>query len=86
MEQKRSEVKLSIRTHERTEVSRAEGLLRALKMEILKLKGRDAEMRRLQPIEDPIDFLQVMLLACRKEDHRLPIIIRFMLLLCLILQ
>lgn len=67
MERKRSEVKLSIRTQERVEASRAEGHLRVLKMEILKLENRDAEMRQLQLIEDPIDFLQVMLLAANKR-------------------
>ena len=63
MEKKRSEVKESIRAQEKAEVSRAEGLLEQLELEIAKLKNRDAEMEQLQPIEDPIDFLQVTLLA-----------------------
>ncbi|XP_076119305.1 E3 ubiquitin/ISG15 ligase TRIM25-like isoform X2 [Alosa pseudoharengus] len=58
MELKRSEVTESIRAQERAEVSRAEGLLEQLELEITKLKSRDAEMEKLQPIEDPIDFLQ----------------------------
>ncbi|XP_042560467.1 E3 ubiquitin/ISG15 ligase TRIM25-like [Clupea harengus] len=63
MEKKRSEVKESIRAQEKAEVSRAEGLLEQLELEIAKLKNRDAEMEQLQPIEDPVDFLQVTLLA-----------------------
>ncbi|XP_076119308.1 E3 ubiquitin/ISG15 ligase TRIM25-like [Alosa pseudoharengus] len=58
MEQKRSEVTESIRAQERAEVSRAEGLLEQLELEITKLKSRDAEMEKLQPIEDPVDYLQ----------------------------
>ncbi|XP_076119312.1 E3 ubiquitin-protein ligase TRIM47-like isoform X2 [Alosa pseudoharengus] len=58
MEQKRSEVTESIRAQERAEVSRAEGLLEQLELEITKLKSRDAEMEKLQPIEDPVDFIQ----------------------------
>ena len=63
MEKKRSEVKESIRAQEKAEVSRAEGLLEQLELEIATLKNRDAKMEQLQPIEDPIDFLQVTLLA-----------------------
>ncbi|XP_062391004.1 E3 ubiquitin/ISG15 ligase TRIM25-like [Sardina pilchardus] len=58
MEQKRSEVTESIRAQERAEVSRAEGLLEQLELEINKLKSRDADMEKLQPIEDPVDFIQ----------------------------
>ncbi|XP_042560465.1 E3 ubiquitin/ISG15 ligase TRIM25-like [Clupea harengus] len=58
MEKKRSEVKESIRAQEKAEVSRAEGLQEQLELEIAKLKNRYAEMEQLQPIEDPIDFLQ----------------------------
>ncbi|XP_062390994.1 E3 ubiquitin/ISG15 ligase TRIM25-like isoform X1 [Sardina pilchardus] len=58
MEQKRSEVTESIRAQERAEVSRAEGLLEQLELEIYILKSRDADMEKLQPIEDPIDFIQ----------------------------
>ena len=63
MEKKRSEAKESIRAQEKAEVSRAEGLQEQLELEIAKLKNRYAEMEQLQPIEDPIDFLQVTLLA-----------------------
>ncbi|XP_042561303.1 tripartite motif-containing protein 29-like [Clupea harengus] len=58
MEKKRSEAKESIRAQEKAEVSRAEGLLEQLELEIATLKNKDAEMEQLQPIEDPIDFLQ----------------------------
>ncbi|XP_062391137.1 E3 ubiquitin/ISG15 ligase TRIM25-like [Sardina pilchardus] len=58
MEEKRSEVTKSIRAQERAEVSRAEGLLEQLELEITKLKSRDAEVEKLQPIEDPVDFIQ----------------------------
>ena len=63
MEKKRSEAKESIRAQEKAEVSRAEGLLEQLELEIAKLKNRDAEMEQLQQIEDPVDFLQVTLLT-----------------------
>ena len=63
MQKKRIEVKMSIRAQERAEVRQAEGLLKQLELEIAKLKNRDAEMEQLQPIEDPVDFLQVTLLA-----------------------
>ncbi|XP_063070662.1 E3 ubiquitin/ISG15 ligase TRIM25-like [Engraulis encrasicolus] len=58
MEQKRSEVAESIRAQEKAEVSRAEGLLEQLEMEIAKLKSRDAEREQLLQIEDPVDFLK----------------------------
>ncbi len=60
MEQKRSEVTESIRAQERAEVSRAEGLLEQLEMEIAKLKSRDAEMEQLLQTEDHVDFLKVI--------------------------
>ena len=63
MEKKHSEVKESIRAQEKAEVSRAEGLLEQLEQEIARLKNRDAKIEQLQPIEDPIDFLQVTQLA-----------------------
>ncbi|XP_041922877.1 E3 ubiquitin/ISG15 ligase TRIM25-like [Alosa sapidissima] len=58
MEQKCFEGKVLIRAQERAEVSRSEGLLEQLELEITKLKSIDAEMKKLQPTEDPIDFLQ----------------------------
>ncbi|XP_041922872.1 E3 ubiquitin/ISG15 ligase TRIM25-like isoform X5 [Alosa sapidissima] len=58
MKQKCSEVTESIRAQERAEVSRAEGLLEQLELEITKLKSRDAEMEKLLLKEDHIDFLQ----------------------------
>ena len=63
MQKKCIEVKMSIRAQERAEVRQAEELSKELELEIAKLKNRDAEMEQLQPIEDPIDFLQVTLLA-----------------------
>ncbi|XP_063069852.1 E3 ubiquitin/ISG15 ligase TRIM25-like [Engraulis encrasicolus] len=54
IDQKRSEVMGSIKA----EVSRAEGLLEQLEMEIAKLKSRDDEMERLLQTEDHIDFLK----------------------------
>ena len=63
MKKKRSEAKESIRAQEKAEMGRAEGLLEQLELEIAKLKNRDAKMEQLLPIEDPIDFLQVTLLA-----------------------
>ncbi|XP_048095626.1 E3 ubiquitin/ISG15 ligase TRIM25-like [Alosa alosa] len=67
MEQKRSEVTESIRAQERAEVSRAEGLLEQLELEITKLKSSNAEMEKLQPIEDPVDYLQVSGLGTKSE-------------------
>ncbi|XP_063070680.1 E3 ubiquitin/ISG15 ligase TRIM25-like [Engraulis encrasicolus] len=64
MEQKRSEVTESIRAQERKEVSRAEGLLEQLEMEIAKLKSRDAEMEQLLQTEDHIDFLKSFESCC----------------------
>ncbi|XP_062390996.1 E3 ubiquitin/ISG15 ligase TRIM25-like [Sardina pilchardus] len=58
MEQKRSEVTESIRAQERAEVSRAEGLLEQLELEITELKRDGADMEKLHPIEDPVDFIQ----------------------------
>ncbi|KAL2080923.1 hypothetical protein ACEWY4_022776 [Coilia grayii] len=58
IEQKRSEVTESIRAQERAELSRAEGLLEQLEMEITKLKSRDAEMERLIQTTDDTEFLQ----------------------------
>ncbi|XP_048095608.1 E3 ubiquitin/ISG15 ligase TRIM25-like isoform X2 [Alosa alosa] len=72
MEQKRSEVTESIRAQERAEVSRAEGLLEQLELEITKLKSRDAEMEKLQPIEDPVDFLQSFKLHLTSTSEDFP--------------
>ena len=63
MQKKRIEVKMSIRAQERAEVRQAEELSKELELEIAELKNRNADMNQLQPIEDPIDFLQVTLLA-----------------------
>ena len=62
MQKKCIEVKMSIRAQERAEVRQAEELSKELELEIAELKNRNADMNQLQPIEDPIDFLQVTLL------------------------
>ena len=59
IERRRSEVTELIRAQEKAEVSRAEGLLKRLEQEIAELKRRDAEMKQLSLIEDPIQFLKV---------------------------
>ncbi|XP_031437628.1 E3 ubiquitin/ISG15 ligase TRIM25-like [Clupea harengus] len=58
MQKKCIEVKMSIRAQERAEVRQAEELSKELELEIAELKNRNADMNQLQPIEDPIDFLQ----------------------------
>ncbi|XP_062391017.1 E3 ubiquitin/ISG15 ligase TRIM25-like [Sardina pilchardus] len=71
MEQKRSEVTESIRAQERAEVSRAEGLLEQLELEITKLKSRDADMEKLQQTEDHIDFLQSFDACCTSSVSKI---------------
>ncbi|XP_062399483.1 tripartite motif-containing protein 16-like isoform X2 [Sardina pilchardus] len=58
IERRRSEVTELIRAHEKTEVSRAEGLLKRLEQEIAELKRRDAELEQLSYTEDHIHFLK----------------------------
>ncbi|XP_067308790.1 tripartite motif-containing protein 16-like [Pseudorasbora parva] len=53
-----SEVTQKIRDQERTEVSRAEELLKRLEQEIDDLKRREAEMKKLSHTDDHIQFLQ----------------------------
>ncbi|XP_048095614.1 E3 ubiquitin/ISG15 ligase TRIM25-like isoform X2 [Alosa alosa] len=77
MEQKHSEVTESIRAQERAEVSRAEGLLEQLELEITKLKSRDAEMEKLLLKEDSIDFLQSFDACCTSPVSRVPSSITF---------
>ncbi|XP_062389514.1 E3 ubiquitin/ISG15 ligase TRIM25-like [Sardina pilchardus] len=71
MEQKRSEVTESIRAQERAEVSRAEGLLEQLELEITKLKSRDADMEKLLHTEDHIDFLQSFDACCTSSVSKI---------------
>ncbi|XP_062391015.1 E3 ubiquitin/ISG15 ligase TRIM25-like isoform X1 [Sardina pilchardus] len=71
MEQKHSEVTESIRAQERAEVSRAEGLLEQLELEITKLKSRDAEMEKLLQKEDPVDFLQSFDACCTSSVSKI---------------
>uniref|UniRef100_A0A8B9GVK9 B30.2/SPRY domain-containing protein n=1 Tax=Astyanax mexicanus TaxID=7994 RepID=A0A8B9GVK9_ASTMX len=58
MDRRRSEVKELIRAQEKTELSLAEDLLKKLEQEIADLRRRDAELKQLSYIEDPIQFLQ----------------------------
>ncbi|KAG5283051.1 hypothetical protein AALO_G00037750 [Alosa alosa] len=77
MQQKCSEVTESIRAQERAEVSRSEGLLEQLELEITKLKSRDAEMEKLLQKEDPIDFLQSIDACCSLPVSRMHSCITF---------
>ncbi|XP_073704823.1 E3 ubiquitin/ISG15 ligase TRIM25-like [Garra rufa] len=58
IEKRRSEVIQNIRDREKTEVSRAEGLLKQLEQEIDDLRRRDAELKQLLHTDDHIHFLQ----------------------------
>ncbi|XP_049341593.1 tripartite motif-containing protein 16-like [Astyanax mexicanus] len=58
MERRCSEVKELIRAQEKTELSLAEDLLKKLEQEIADLRRRDADLKQLSYIEDPIQFLQ----------------------------
>uniref|UniRef100_A0AAR2KMX5 B30.2/SPRY domain-containing protein n=1 Tax=Pygocentrus nattereri TaxID=42514 RepID=A0AAR2KMX5_PYGNA len=58
IERRRSEVKELIRAQEKTELSRAEDLLKKLEQEIADLRRRDAELEQLSHSEDHIHFLQ----------------------------
>ncbi|KAI4881331.1 hypothetical protein NFI96_023572, partial [Prochilodus magdalenae] len=64
IEKKRSEVTELIRAQEKTELSRAEGLLEKLEQEIADLKRRDTELEQLEHTEDPIQFLQSFQSLC----------------------
>uniref|UniRef100_A0A8C9SH06 RING-type domain-containing protein n=1 Tax=Scleropages formosus TaxID=113540 RepID=A0A8C9SH06_SCLFO len=59
IERRRSEVRDLIRAQEKSEGSRAEGLLERLEQEIDELKRRDDELEQLSHTEDHIYFLQV---------------------------
>ncbi|XP_073704822.1 tripartite motif-containing protein 16-like [Garra rufa] len=58
IERSRSEVTQMIRDREKTEVSRAEGLLKQLQQEIDDLQKRDTELKQLLDDENHIHFLQ----------------------------
>ncbi|XP_688915.2 tripartite motif-containing protein 16-like protein [Danio rerio] len=58
IERRRSEVTQTIRDREKTEVSRAEGLLKKLQQEIEDLKRRNTELEQLSHTDDHIHFLQ----------------------------
>uniref|UniRef100_A0A3B4EAU6 B30.2/SPRY domain-containing protein n=1 Tax=Pygocentrus nattereri TaxID=42514 RepID=A0A3B4EAU6_PYGNA len=59
IERRHSEVKELIRAQEKTELNRAEDLLKKLEQEIADLRRRDAELEQLSHSEDHIHFLQV---------------------------
>ncbi|XP_056323959.1 E3 ubiquitin/ISG15 ligase TRIM25-like [Danio aesculapii] len=58
IERRRSEVTQMIRDREKTEVSRAEGLLKKLEQEIEDLKRRNTELEEFLQTDDHIHFLQ----------------------------
>ncbi|XP_056337246.1 tripartite motif-containing protein 16-like [Danio aesculapii] len=58
IERRRFEVSQMIRDREKTEVSRAEGLLKKLEQEIEDLKRRNTELEQLSHTDDHILFLQ----------------------------
>ncbi|XP_034148009.1 tripartite motif-containing protein 16-like [Esox lucius] len=58
IEKRRSELKELIRAQEKTEVSRAKGLLEQLEQEVAELRRRDVELKQLSHTEDHINFLQ----------------------------
>ncbi|XP_041735896.1 E3 ubiquitin/ISG15 ligase TRIM25-like [Coregonus clupeaformis] len=64
IERRRSEVKDLIRTQEKAEVSRAEGLLKQLDQEMAELRRRDTELEKLSHTEDNIQFLQSFQSLC----------------------
>uniref|UniRef100_A0A4W4G5A1 Tripartite motif-containing protein 16-like n=1 Tax=Electrophorus electricus TaxID=8005 RepID=A0A4W4G5A1_ELEEL len=64
IEKKRCEVRELIRDQEKTELSRAEGLLDQLEQEIADLKRRDTELEQLSHTEDHIHFLQSFQSLC----------------------
>ncbi|XP_063065337.1 E3 ubiquitin/ISG15 ligase TRIM25-like [Engraulis encrasicolus] len=57
---RRSEAIKEIRTEEKAEVSRAEGLVKKLEQEIAELKRREAELEKLSHTEDYIHILKVI--------------------------
>ncbi|XP_034148005.1 E3 ubiquitin/ISG15 ligase TRIM25-like isoform X1 [Esox lucius] len=64
IEKRRSELKEQIRAQEKTEVSRAQGLLEQLEQEVAELRRRDVELKQLSHTEDHIHFLQSFQSLC----------------------
>ncbi|XP_034148012.1 tripartite motif-containing protein 16-like [Esox lucius] len=64
IEKRRSELKELIRAQEKTEVSRAERLLKKLEQEVAELRRRDVELKQLSHTEDHIHFLQSFQSLC----------------------
>ncbi|XP_034148000.1 E3 ubiquitin-protein ligase TRIM47-like isoform X2 [Esox lucius] len=69
IERRRSELKELIRAQEKTEVSRAEGLLEQLGLEVAELRRRDVELKQLSDTEDHIHFLQNFQSLCVSPVH-----------------
>ncbi|XP_030633357.1 tripartite motif-containing protein 16-like protein [Chanos chanos] len=64
IERRRHEVTKLIRDQEKSELSRAEGVLERLEQEIADLRRRDTELEQLSHTEDHIHFLQSFLPLC----------------------
>ncbi|XP_028975487.1 tripartite motif-containing protein 16-like [Esox lucius] len=64
IKKRRSELKKVIRAQEKTEVSRAEGLLEQLEQQVAELRRRDVELKQLSHTEDHIHFLQSFQSLC----------------------
>uniref|UniRef100_A0A3P8ZVC6 Tripartite motif-containing protein 16-like n=1 Tax=Esox lucius TaxID=8010 RepID=A0A3P8ZVC6_ESOLU len=64
IEGRHSELKEMIRTQEKAQVSRAEGLLEQLEQEVSELRRRDVELKQLSHTEDHIHFLQSFQSLC----------------------
>ncbi|XP_010901952.1 tripartite motif-containing protein 16 isoform X2 [Esox lucius] len=58
LEKRRSELKELIRAQEKTEVNRAEELLKQLEKEVAEMRRRDVELKQLLDEKDHINFLQ----------------------------
>ncbi|KAL0983725.1 hypothetical protein UPYG_G00131910 [Umbra pygmaea] len=64
IKRRRSEVKELIRAQEKTEVSRAEGVLEQLEQEVSELRRGDVELKKFSDTEDHIHFLQIFQSLC----------------------
>ncbi|KAL0978830.1 hypothetical protein UPYG_G00176260 [Umbra pygmaea] len=70
IERRHSELKEKIRSQEKAEVSRAEGLLEQLEQEVSELRRRDVELKKLSHTEDPSSFSRVSSLSVSLLDLR----------------
>uniref|UniRef100_A0A6Q2YU25 E3 ubiquitin/ISG15 ligase TRIM25-like n=1 Tax=Esox lucius TaxID=8010 RepID=A0A6Q2YU25_ESOLU len=64
IEKRRSELKELIKAQEKTEVSRAERLLKKLEQEVAELRRRDFKLKQLSHTDDHIHFLQSFQSLC----------------------